>query len=96
MRVEGTKRRRTHRAARKPEQSENDHGRIHRRRLSPRALYGAATLVGAALLAVALVRVTGVGAIHVPDAAAMEVREFRFADRQDGGIDVLDPAPARR
>ena len=58
----------------------------------PRApLYGAATLVGAALLAVALVRVTGVGAVHVPDAAAVEVREFRFADRQDGGIDVLDP-----
>ncbi len=44
-----------------------------------------------ALLAVALVRVTGVGASHVPDAATMEVREFRFADRQDGGIDVVDP-----
>ncbi len=53
-------------------------------------LVGAALLVVAALLAVALVRITGVGAIHVPDAPSVETREFRFADRADGSIAVQD------
>lgn len=44
------------------------------------------------LITVAAVRVTGVGAINVPDAAAVEVREFRFEDRPDGSIVVLDAA----
>jgi putative photosynthetic complex assembly protein len=62
----------------------------------PRApLYGAATLIGAALLAVALVRITGVGVSHVPDAEAVSVREFRFEDRADGGITVYDVSAQR-
>lgn len=57
----------------------------------PRApLVGAAALVLLALVTVTIVRVTGVGVAHVPDAAATDVREFRFADRPDGSIDVLD------
>jgi len=57
----------------------------------PRApLFGAAALVILALLAVAAVRITGIGMSHVPDAAAVDVREFRFVDRADGGIDILD------
>jgi putative photosynthetic complex assembly protein len=57
----------------------------------PRApLVGAAALVLLALVVVALVRVTGVGVVRVPDAAAVEIREFRFTDRPDGSIAVLD------
>jgi putative photosynthetic complex assembly protein len=53
-------------------------------------LVGAAALVVVALLAVALVRITGVGVIRVPDAPAVETREFRFADQADGSISVQD------
>ena len=44
------------------------------------------------LITVAAVRVTGVGVVSMPDAAAVEVREFRFEDRPDGSIVVLDAA----
>lgn len=57
----------------------------------PRApLFALGGLVIASVLAVSLVRFTGVGAVHVADAAAVEVREFRFEDRPDGSIAVLD------
>lgn len=47
-------------------------------------------LVLVTLLAVTFVRFTGVGVVHVPDAAPVSVREFRFEDRADGSIVVLD------
>jgi len=47
-------------------------------------------LVISSVLAVSVVRLTGVGAVHVADAAAVSVREFRFEDRADGSIAVLD------
>jgi putative photosynthetic complex assembly protein len=53
-------------------------------------LIAAGTLVIGSLLAVSAVRFTGIGAVHEPDAAAVEVREFRFEDRPDGSIVVLD------
>jgi putative photosynthetic complex assembly protein len=53
-------------------------------------LAGAALLVLFALAAVSLVRLTGVGASHTPDAAAIMERDFRFEDRPDGSIAVLD------
>jgi putative photosynthetic complex assembly protein len=57
----------------------------------PRApLYAAAALVLVMLLTVTFVRVTGVGVVHVADAPAVEVREFRFEDRPDGSIVVLN------
>jgi putative photosynthetic complex assembly protein len=59
----------------------------------PRApLFALGGLVIATVLTVAAVRYTGVGIVHVPDAAAVEVREFRFEDRADGGITVTDAA----
>lgn len=62
----------------------------------PRApLVAAAALVLASLAAVAIVRLTGVGAAHYPDAAAVEVREFRFEDRSDGAIRVVDASDGR-
>ncbi len=57
----------------------------------PRApLFAVGALVVASLLAVSAVRFTGVGAMQVADAPAVEVREFRFEDRPDGSIVVLD------
>jgi putative photosynthetic complex assembly protein len=57
----------------------------------PRApLIAVGGLVIASLLAVSAVRFTGVGAMRVADAPAVEVREFRFEDRPDGSIVVLD------
>lgn len=57
----------------------------------PRApLIAVGGLVIASLLAVSAVRFTGVGVMKAPDAQAMEVREFRFEDRPDGSIVVLD------
>lgn len=62
----------------------------------PRApLFALGGLVLASLLAVATVRITGVGAMHVVDAPAVAVREFRFEDRPDGSIAVLDAAGRR-
>jgi putative photosynthetic complex assembly protein len=57
----------------------------------PRApLIGAATLVLVALLATTWVRLTGVGAARVPDAAPVATRDLRFEDRPDGAIAVYD------
>ena len=53
-------------------------------------LVGVMAVALLALLAVALVRITGVGAARQPDAAAVAVRDLRFEDRADGGIDVYD------
>jgi putative photosynthetic complex assembly protein len=57
----------------------------------PRApLIAVGGLLVASLLAVAAVRFTGVGAVKAADAQAVAVREFRFEDRPDGSIVVLD------
>ena len=53
-------------------------------------LFAAGGLVLAVLLAVTLVQLTGVGMVRVPDAAPASVREFRFEDRPNGSIVVLD------
>lgn len=52
-------------------------------------------LVLASVITVAAVRYTGVGAMHVAQAPAVAVREFRFEDRADGSIAVLDAAGAQ-
>jgi putative photosynthetic complex assembly protein len=53
-------------------------------------LVAIALLIGSTLLAVAAVRYTGIGMVSVPDAPVVAVRAFRFEDRQDGSIAVLD------
>ena len=59
----------------------------------PRApLFALGALVLASVVTVAAVRLTGIGVVHVPDAAPVAVREFRFEDRTDGGITVSDAA----
>lgn len=47
-------------------------------------------LLVATLLTVTTVRLTGIGAVHVVDAATVATREFRFEDRADGSIQVVD------
>ena len=57
----------------------------------PRApLIAVGGLVIASLLAVTAVRFTGLGVVKAADAQAVAVREFRFEDRPDGSIVVLD------
>ena len=57
----------------------------------PRApLFALGALVLASVVMVAAVRFTGVGVVHTPDAAPVAMREFRFEDRPDGSIVVLD------
>lgn len=60
-------------------------------RLSNPPLIAVGALVVATVLTVAVVRHTGVGVVTVPDSPAVAVREFRFEDRPDGSIVVLDP-----
>ncbi len=54
-----------------------------------KALLAVGALLLAALTGVAAVRLTGVE-IRTPDASAVVTREFRFEDRPDGSIAVLD------
>jgi putative photosynthetic complex assembly protein len=62
----------------------------------PRApLLGAIALIGLSLFAATATRVTGIGASKVPDAPTLEVRDFRFQDRSDGGISVFDAKDGR-
>jgi putative photosynthetic complex assembly protein len=62
----------------------------------PRApLFALGALVLGSVVAVSAVRLTGVGAVHVPDAPSVAVREFRFEDRPDGSIAVLDASGRR-
>ena len=63
----------------------HSHGTVPR---LPRMALGAMVLL--VLLTVAWVRLTGIGAVQVPDAAAASVRELLFEDRPDGSIVVLD------
>jgi len=53
-------------------------------------LLAAGGMIVLALLSVTLVQLTGVGAVRVPDAAEVSVREFRFEDRPNGSIVILD------
>ncbi len=66
--------------------SEAEHGS---ERLPRGSLLAMAGLVLAVLLIVTVVRLSGVD-IHTPDAAASVTRQFRFEDRPDGSIAVID------
>ncbi len=68
----------------------HDHGTVPR---LPLMALGAMVLM--VVLTVALVRFTGKGAVHVPDAAAAGVRELLFEDRPNGSIVVLDARDRR-
>ncbi len=68
------------------------HADVHVPRLP---LMAAGALALATLVAVTMVRLTGVGAVQVHDAAPLSVREFRFEDRANGSIVILDAASQR-
>lgn len=52
------------------------------------ALCGAAGLVLGALLVVGIARLSGYTPPEPPPSAALEVRDVRFVDRTDGGIEI--------
>lgn len=54
------------------------------------ALFAIGGMVLATVLTVAAVRLTGVGAQHLVDAPTVATRDFRFEDRPDGSIVVID------
>jgi putative photosynthetic complex assembly protein len=70
------------------------------RTMPRRVLLGAGALIGFVLLAVAAVRLSGVGATSFPPTASpIDTRELRFEDRPDGSVAVYDgrsAEPSRR
>ncbi|MEQ8660970.1 MAG: photosynthetic complex assembly protein PuhC [Gammaproteobacteria bacterium] len=63
----------------------------------PRVLWAATALVALTVAGALLARAGGVGATRMADTPRVELRELRFADRADGGIDVFRvdrPQPA--
>jgi putative photosynthetic complex assembly protein len=54
------------------------------------ALFGAAALVGFALVFTGFARLSGIGTTHAPDAAAIISRDLRFEDRNDGAVAIYD------
>lgn len=59
------------------------------------ALLAIGALILTTVLTVAAVRTTGIGAQHLADAPTVATREFRFEDRPDGSIVVLDASNQR-
>ncbi len=60
------------------------------------ALIAAGLLVLGSLASVAAVRVTGEGMVTTPAATVIAERELRFADRADGGVEVMDASSGQR
>jgi putative photosynthetic complex assembly protein len=58
-------------------------------------LLAAGGLAVVALIAAAVVRLTGIGATAHAEAPITQERALHFADRSDGGVDVLDAASGR-
>jgi putative photosynthetic complex assembly protein len=58
-------------------------------------LLAAGALVVISLVAAGAVRLTGIGSVAHAPAAIEKERALRFADRPDGGVDVLDAASGR-
>jgi putative photosynthetic complex assembly protein len=61
------------------------------RMVPPGAIVAAAALIGFAILAASVSRLTGVGAVHTQYFSAVRTMSFRFEDRADGGISVIAP-----
>lgn len=59
------------------------------RRFPRGALFGAIALVCFAIAAATAARLGGIGVTRVADADAVAMRELRFVDRADGGVDVV-------
>ena len=59
------------------------------------ALVAAAVLILSTTVLAGIAKRTGYGTTRVPASAAVQVRHLRFADRQDGGVDVTDADAGR-
>ncbi|MFO1160325.1 MAG: photosynthetic complex assembly protein PuhC [Reyranellaceae bacterium] len=58
-------------------------------------LLGAAALIGVTVALAGTARLTGFGAAHVAEPAAVDSRDLRFADQADGSIVVHDATTGR-
>jgi putative photosynthetic complex assembly protein len=67
----------------------------HDRRFPRGALYGAAALIGLALVSSGLARVSGVGRTHAPESVSVAARDLRFEDRSDGAVAIYEAASGR-
>jgi putative photosynthetic complex assembly protein len=71
------------------------HGAAPPDRFARAPLFALCAMVIATIVTVAAVRLTGIGVVRAPDAAPVTAREFRFEDRPDGSIVVLDASGTR-
>jgi len=53
-------------------------------------IYGAAALVGFALLSAGFGRITDIGAVHMPAERSVEALSLRFEDQDNGGVAIRD------
>lgn len=70
-------------------------GHGHDARFPRLPLVSAGALVFTTLVLVAMVRVTGVGGLHTPQAPVVAERMLHFADQPDGSISVRDALDGR-
>lgn len=63
---------------------------MNKQRLAPLPLLAMVLLVLCALAATAAVRLTGIDIRQQPDAATLSQRALRFADVEDGSLQVID------
>jgi len=59
------------------------------------ALFGAAGLIGIAIVSASTARVTGVGTTRMPNATPIIERQLRFEDRTDGAVVVYEGRTAQ-
>jgi putative photosynthetic complex assembly protein len=59
------------------------------RRFPRGALFGAIAVVSFAIAAAGTARIGGIGVTRVADTDTIAIRELRFVDRVDGGVDVV-------
>ncbi len=59
------------------------------------ALLGAAALIGFALTAATVGRITGLGSTHMPAGFAVESSDLHFADRGDGAVVISEARSGR-
>ncbi len=66
----------------------------HNEKFPRGALIGAAGLIGISLVATAAARIVGTPSM-IPASSAVAVRDLKFADRADGGVDVFEGSGVR-
>jgi hypothetical protein len=64
---------------------------VHNQTVPRAALIGAGCLIAFTIVAAAASRIVGTDSM-IPNSSPLVVRDLRFEDRADGGVDVIDVA----